>query len=617
MPNVEFATKPKVEVDGSPLSEDLDPLLEQVIVDDHLHLPDMFTLRFRDPARDVLQQAKVQIGTAIRVLAGAAGEVSSQLLITGEVTSIEGEFGSRGTHTVVRGYDPSHRLHRGRVTETYKNMKDSDIAKKVADGAQIPVGTIEDSQKVHPLVSQANLTAWEFLKARATEIGFEVLVLDGKFVFRRPPQASEAPGPGTLESQEPLQLVQGTNLESFHPRVTSAEQVKEVQVRGWDPDQKKALVGTSPAKTTSAELSTSPEALAGKFGNGTFVVTDRPFSSQPEVDEAAKVFADHVASTFAEAEGVARGTPRLKAGAAVSVAVVGEAFEGRYTVTSSQHVFDDGGYKTRFIVSGRQERSLLGLTSMGSSNGSGNGGGPPMYGVVIALVTDVRDPEDLGRIKIRFPWLSDTYESDWVRVVQLGAGKERGTWIMPEINDEVLVAFEHGDIRRPYVLGGLYNKVDTPDSAYLSLDQATGARHFRAIGSRNGHGLVFGDDPKKDSGVALFVEGSTQLVALSKRRSRVLVRSDGSIEIQGGGPISIRAGGAMQVRAGQDMRIEAGGKLEIKAASISIRGDQQVEVVGNAGVSVQSANTMDVKGALTTVEGSGTLTVRGALVRIN
>ncbi len=336
------------------------------------------------------------------------------------------------------------------------------------------------------------------------------------------------------------------------------------------------------------------------------------------MDEAAKVFADHVASTFAEAEGVARGTPRLKAGAAVSVAVVGEAFEGRYTVTSSQHIFDEDGYKTRFIVSGRQERSLLGLTSLGTSNGSGSGTGAPIYGVVIALVTDAADPENLGRVKIRFPWLSDTYESDWVRVVQFGAGKDRGTWILPEVNDEVLVAFEHGDIRRPYVLGGLYNKIDAPDSGYGSLDPATGARHFRAIQSRNGHGLVFGDDPKKDSGMAIFTEGSTQLVALSKRRSRVLVRSNGSIEIQGGGPISIRAGGAMHLRAGQNMKIEAGGNLEIKAASISVQGDQQIEVVGNAGVSVESAAMVDVKGgAGATVEGSGVLTLKGGLVRIN
>ncbi len=247
MPTVEFASKPRVEIDGSPLPDDLEPLVEQVVVDDHLLLPDMFTLRLRDPARDALQRGKIQIGSAVRVLAGPLGEVASEPLITGEVTAIEGEFGSTGTHAVIRGYDPSHRLHRGRVTETYKNMKDSDIAQKVADRAQIPIGTIEDSQKVHPLVSQANLTAWEFLKARATEIGFEVLVLDGKFTFRRPPKAADAPGPGTLQSNEPLQLVQGTNLESFHPRLTSAEQVKEVQVRGWNPDEKKAVVGTSPA----------------------------------------------------------------------------------------------------------------------------------------------------------------------------------------------------------------------------------------------------------------------------------------------------------------------------------------------------------------------------------
>ena len=81
---------------------------------------------------------------------------------------------------------------------------------------------------------------------------------------------------------------------------------------------------------------------------------------------------------------------------------------------------------------------------------------------MVALVTDVDDPQKLGRVKIKLPTLADDYESDWARVVQPGAGKTAVSVFLPEVGDEVLVAFEHGDIRRPYVLGGLWSVPHKP-----------------------------------------------------------------------------------------------------------------------------------------------------------
>ena len=84
-----------------------------------------------------------------------------------------------------------------------------------------------------------------------------------------------------------------------------------------------------------------------------------------------------------------------------------------------------------------------------------------MPGVAKALVTNVKDPLKLGRVRLRFPWLSDTYESDWCRVVQLG-GVRGGGLILPEVGDEVLCAFDRGSLEHPYVIAGLYNGKDKP-----------------------------------------------------------------------------------------------------------------------------------------------------------
>ncbi|HEV8320835.1 MAG TPA: phage baseplate assembly protein V, partial [Myxococcota bacterium] len=99
--------------------------------------------------------------------------------------------------------------------------------------------------------------------------------------------------------------------------------------------------------------------------------------------------------------------------------------------------------------------------------------------VVIGVCTNNKDPEGLGRIKVKFPWLEASEESHWARVCQFMTGGGRGMWIIPEVDDEVLVAFEHGDVHFPYVLGSLWNGVDRPPS--VSGLNADGKNNIRAF----------------------------------------------------------------------------------------------------------------------------------------
>lgn len=363
----EFALRPRVEIDGSPLAADLEVLLERVAVDDHLHAPDMFTITLRDAEKQALTQVKAKIGSKVKISAPALGGNTPEVLISGEVTALEGEYDPGGSRAVMRGYDASHRLHHGRETQTYRNVKYSDIAQKVASRHGLQQGTIDDSKTTHDHVPQANVSDWDFLWFLADQLGFEVAVSDGKLHFRKPTQSSNAPSQGDYQSSNPLQLVFGQDLIEFYPRITSAEQVKEVKVRGWDPKTKKPLVGSAPAGSSSTSLPTTPKSMADTFGNRTFTLVDRPLTTQSQVDAAAKAAADQIGSAAAEAEGIARGNPKLKAGQAVSVAAVSQEFVGSYTLTHTRHVFDAHGYRTHFTVSGGQNRSLFGLVSVGGN----------------------------------------------------------------------------------------------------------------------------------------------------------------------------------------------------------------------------------------------------------
>jgi len=123
MPDGDFSLQATILIDGSPLPEALQPQLEVVMVDDHLHLPAMFLLAFRDLDRTVLSTAKVRIGSKVVISGSALGETRPKPLVTGEVTGIEADYDSLGGRAVVRGYDPSHRFHRGRRTATYRGCR--------------------------------------------------------------------------------------------------------------------------------------------------------------------------------------------------------------------------------------------------------------------------------------------------------------------------------------------------------------------------------------------------------------------------------------------------------------------------------------------------------------
>jgi len=568
------AGKFKVEIDGVEVPQDVDNLLSAALIDSNMHQPDLFVLAFRDPERAVLSKTGAKVGSKVKVTAFSKAAPAGDLLLTGDVTALEVEHDGSGTFTILRGYDQSHLLFRGRYTETYQNMTSADIAQKVAQRANLQPGQIDSTSPVYPYVSQNNSNDWLFLKKLAADVGYEVLVEDGKLHFRQPASSATGPAQGSLtNTDDPLALTMGAHILRLRSVITSADQAGQVEVRGWDPLQKQAISGTASAGTSSASVGTTPSNLAGTFGSATLYGVGVPYANQTEVDTAAKALADHVGSAFAELEGLARGNSKLRAGVAISLSLVGDPFDGKYTLTSVRHRYEPGdGYTTAFTVSGRNQRSLLGLASAGSPGGGPGAPAPPIAGVVPALVTDVNDPSNLGRVKLSFPWLSDSFSSDWARMVQVGAGKNRGASFLPEVNDEVLVSFEQGDWRRPYVIGSLHNGVDTPMLGSDLIDGTSGAVKRRGIISKRGHALVFFDDPS-DDGVAIMTGDHNLRISLNAGNTVIKITSSGQINIDGQQDISITS------QAGITLEAQQG--LTLKGQSVSISANADVTVAGN------------------------------------
>jgi len=149
-------------------------------------------------------------------------------------------------------------------------------------------------------------------------------------------------------------------------------------------------------------------------------------------------------------------------------------------------------------------------------------------GVVTAIVKSVNDPDGQGRIEVQFPWLSDSLRSSWAPVAAPLAGKQRGVFFMPEIDDEVLVAFEHGDFDHPFIVGFLWNGVDTPPET---------TNKNRIIKTPGGHELRFED-----------TDGAKKIILKSSSGQTITLNdSDGSITLEGGQRILKMSNGLVQI----------------------------------------------------------------------
>ncbi|MEU1302525.1 VgrG-related protein [Streptomyces shenzhenensis] len=633
MVNQSVAKSLTVEFGGRPLPAALANTLVEGYVDDSRTLPDLFLLRFRDPSRVLLDHAGVRIGTEVRLLAGADGGQSPRPLLTGSVTALEVEIDDTGTYTVVRGLDESHRLFRGRRVAGYQNMTLADICVQVARRAGLRPGTIDVAGPVLEHVAQPNITDWEFISSLAEEAGVQAFVTDGRLHVAGPTAAGGAPDTSARADRNPLVLEMGDNLLRCRAGVSAAEQVSAVEVRGWDVRAKQPLIGRADAGSAATlELGVTAAEVARPFGAADFVVSDAPYGNQAQVDQAAKALAARIAGSFAELEAVIRGNPEVRAGGAVTLAGVGAPFEGRYTVTSSRHVFDPiRGYETWVTVSGQQERSLFGLT--GGGPGTGTGAGARCAGLANGTVTDTKDPEGLGRVKVRLPWLSDEYASDWARTAQ-ASGTGGGEAFIPEVGDEVLVGFEQGHLDRPYVLAGLYNGQDKPggggggpgqgagpqaEEDAAAVDPTSGAVTKRAFGSRSGDRLELLDAANGPQGVRLSTGDGKLRISLDRRGTTVVVHSDGTVEIEAKEQVSISAGNGVALDAG-------GGTLELTGDSVKLTARTGVQVDGGNGqVKLSTGGAVEVRGnqvavgstTRTELRGGSTLSVNAPLVRIN
>ena len=348
----------EVKLRGRALEKDVFRDITQVSYKDNIEEVDSFeitinnwdaeTCKFKYLDRDLFDPGK-----ELELWMGYFGKEKLRLMIKGQITSLRPSFPAAGQPTLaISGLNVIHKFRTEQISHAYEQRTDSQIAEEVGQRLGIKVRTAPTNETPHKYVLQDNKYDIIFLMERARRVGYDLFVeekgQDGK---------SEEPnlyfGPSDNIRRVTYKLEYGKSLIEFKPELTTARQVGEVTVKGWDAVKKKPITQTakrSDLKTKGVGAKGKQDAIEKAFSARKEIIADRPIHSEDEAKKLAIATLENIAKDMVKGNGSIVGLPDLRAGGVVELKGLGESgrFNGRYFIVSTTHSISDSGYTTQF-----------------------------------------------------------------------------------------------------------------------------------------------------------------------------------------------------------------------------------------------------------------------------
>ena len=460
---------PVIKVSGRPLSELALMQLDDLRISRMLRLPARAALRFSDIGYAIAAGQIFEIGTQVEISAP-----DGTALFVGEVTGAEMTLDHGQPEFTVVADDSAYKLTLGTKVRTFTMVSYAEVIGQIAGehGLQKTVTGLSSPRQDYLLQADSD---FGFLSEIADRSGCDWWI-DGKTLVFQP--FGQAPSAVTLKAEE--------DLDSFSVRA-SALHPGTATIKGWWPKTKQSVSadGAKSRNGANAHL-VEPFLTAANLQSASQTIST---ADMPGDQEEANTLADRLMERWTAGAVTAKGSCPANAaitpGGSVTIEGAGPA-SGTYQVSEVEHSYSSHGFRTRFTAGDRRLSGLVDLLS-GSHSSSFR-----RDGLVVGIVTTVGNSQgSAGDIKVKYSSLGGDVESNWARIVTLGAGAKRGMTFLPEVNDEVIVGFEGGDARRPVILGGVYNGKDVPVEFGVqngNVSQAPDhlpARPFRRTGRRH------------------------------------------------------------------------------------------------------------------------------------
>lgn len=588
----------RVSVDGRRAPEELLTSIESIGIERSISLPDQFTVQVSDPDLTVAGSLVFRLGSSLEVwLDETPGR--SYKVMDGEVSGITLAAGDSSALTIT-GFDLSHRLTRGVVNERYVDMTDSEIIGQIARRHRLTARTARTEIR-HPYLLQTN-SDYDFLDTRADQLGFEWWVEDSELHFA---PASE---------RKTKRAEWGVDVSGLNVRASSATRVKEASVRVWDEDNQRTITTSEPVGVDADALGVNAPSVLGLFSG-----LPRDSSYQGETMTNTVVTADAaeaqvlVAGVAKQAEsgqlsvsGQVDGMADLRPGMWLEIVESPGGLDGWYHVVQVSHSITNDSVTGSVQVGPAPETELADL--MADSLDDAPERNWAQSGLVVGKVSDLSDPDGLGRVKVLFPTLGDGVESDWARVISAGGAEGRGFQVIPEVGDEVVVGFQSGDTRAAFVLGGVWSSTFQPPRA-TSDSVAEDVVVRRSWFSRLGHSIEFFDGSlAEDQGVMIELAGGDTSFWLGM--DRVELRSSNEISVKTDGDLVLEAKGALSMKA-KSVTVDGGDEFKVKATTVDVSGQSSTKL-GASGASTEVGASGELK-----LSGGATASLVAPMVKLN
>lgn len=484
------------------------------------------------------------------------------------------------SYAVIIAQSPTVKLEFGHLNKTFLNQKASDMISATIGQAGLGGGTIDASSVTHEHVFQYKETNWDFARRMASSYGV-FLFYDGEKLH------------ATNAKSRPTNDIQRSDIGSL--KMTLGATGNKVNVHGWDYKEKKAIKG----KATGSVASGIDSRDSSTMRKAESIHTKEDFVAAGTA--ASKAHADVIAKTIAlnHVQGLAKMTGQTCS----YVACVGKnmrvdgydsVLNGSYFVTWVRHELNESGqYSNRFEATPTNCAYPRILEAPLRENA-----------VQSAIVTNNEDPDDLGRVKVKFPWREDE-ESFWARVSHVDAGADKGLYTIPDVDDEVLVGFEHGDFSRPVILGNLYNGVDQPIRPGSEMVDG-GTNKLKVFKTKGGNEIVL-DDTSGAEVITISQKDGTNTIVLTMDGPSISIISDGGdINLKGkainieseSGDIVLKSGGKLTAQSQSDTEIKATGALKGQGMSLEMKGQTTGKIEASATLDLNGNAMVNVKGGM-------------------
>ena len=439
------------------------------------------------------------------------------------------------------------------------DQKDSDVIGQLSSDAGLDTDVASTAVTYKEMV-QYNCSDWDFILSRAEMNSMLVLTDDGKLIAKKP----------SLSGSSVLTATYGSNVYEFETDIDARRQFKSIKSHSWNYSDQQLQDSDEGSFSLPEEGNISSSELADVLNSEEYAVNHAAFIGDEELKEWADSYAMRSILSKICGKVKVQGVTAVKPGNIITLDGMSDRFNGKVFVTGVQHIFSNQNYFTEIAFGWNNEwfyktEDIIEKPAAGLV--------PGINGLHTGIVTKLEsDPDNEFRVKVKIPLISEEEEGIWCRIALLDAGNERGSFFMPEINDEVVLGFINDDPRHGIILGMLHSQ-SMPAPVTASDDN-----NEKGFYTRSKMKLVFDDDkksitiitPKKKSIVISDDDGS--IILSDELNNKITMDSDG-ITIESQKDIILKATGNIKGEATQNIELSATAGLKAKGTATSDFGD--------------------------------------------